>query len=314
MVKSIFSKLLTLYIYILYPSIPSKQRWFIRFRYLGLFRQLRFFFKDHIVKKPYKIVSFEGEFQQELLHAIPFAYWHYLNGTLLGTRSSEFTESLYFFSNNHTADSSIVRSHKGNESLDIPNAPHDVKLLKYKWKRVPFDRFYKNNELKFCKPILIVANRYNTEWNKQPISYFDLTDLKFIFDLLQDKYQIIYNRPTANEISNDNSEILELGDRDWIKSTYKEVLFLSDLKHRFSRASDYNHLQLLVYANCSTFISIHGGTSTLASMFGGVNFIFSKEGHEHYLNEFENVFTELSGCKIKVYREKQKLFESLKQL
>lgn len=296
---NIFSKILTLWIYLTNHKVPSQQRWFIRFRYFGLFHQLKYFIKDYIIKKPYKIIHFEGEFQQELLHVIPFAYWHYKNGTLLKTISSSFTKHLYFFSPNHEEDTTIVRGYLGNESLEIPNAPHDVKLLKLKWKQVPFKQKYSNEIFKFEKEVLVIANRYNTEWGKPPISYFSIENLESLFLHFKDKYQIIYNRAPASKISNDNSEVLELNDEHFIKSKFPEIIYLPDLEKVNLSIIDYNHLQLLVYANCSKFISIHGGTATLASLFGGVNYIYSKEGHEHSLKEFENVFSELSNTNIK---------------
>lgn len=313
MVKML-SKLFTLYIYLKYPKIPSQQRWFIRFRYLGFMNQAKYFIKDHVIKKPYKIIRFSGEFQQELMHVLPFAYWHYKNGTLVKTISSKHTRPLYFFSPDHFEDENVVRDYRGNEDTEIPNAPHDTKLLGYKWRKVPFKEFYKNNLFSFDKEVLMVANRYNTEWGEPPISYFDLDDLKKIFNQFQDKYQIIYNRPRAQDISEDNSEILELGDVDFIKTYFPKVKMLKDYYGDVPGVTSFNHLQLLIYANCSKFISVHGGTATLCSMFGGVNVIYSKIGHEHALKEFENVFPVLSGCDIKVYRDKTFMISELLSL
>jgi len=312
-VKTFFSKLLTLFIFLKYPKIPSQQRWFIRFRYLGIFNQIKYFFKDYVILKPYKVISFKGEFQQELLHVIPFAYWHHLNGTLLRTESSEFTKDLYFFSQNHTEHINLIRDYKDNENIEIPNAPHDTELLRLKWKKAPFKSRFKNNKISFDKEILIIANRYNSEWDKEPISFFSLEDLNKLFEAFQDDYQIIYNRPPKTKIALDNSDVKELHDDKFIRVNYPQVIILEDLNEMFDmKAHSYNHLQLLVYANASKFISIHGGTATLASMFGGRNLIYSKEGHEHALNEFINVFPKLSGTKIKVLRSKVNLIEEAK--
>lgn len=313
MVKKIASKLLTAWVYILNPQIPSQQRWFIRFRYLGRLRQYRYFIKDYIIKKPYKIISYDGEFQQELLHAIPHAYWHHKNGTLLKTISSEFSKHLYFFSPDHYEDPDIKRRQEGNFNLEIPNAPHDRRLLKLKWHSVPFKKHFKNDYFKFEKTPLLIANRFNTEWDKDPISYFSLEDLKNIINVLSNDFQIIYNRPLHSHISNDNSEILELNDLEYLKSNFPDVLIMTEMFRELNISDSYNHFQILLYSQVENFISIHGGTATLASMFGGVNFIFSKEGHEHALNEFENVFPELSGAKIKAHKTFDSLLTDLKK-
>ncbi len=308
----LFGKILTFFILLRYPKISSRYRWFIRFRYLGEIRQIRYFFVDFLIRRPYKEIKFIGEFQQELLHVIPFAYWHYLNGTLERTISSLYTKEFYFFSPNHTELDS-ERNFEDNFNLDIPNAPHDVKLIRKKWKQVPFKKFYRNNLFIYEKPILIVANRYNTEWNRSPISFFDLTTLDNIFILLKGKYQIIYNRPPASHIANDNSEIMELGDYKWIYENHPEVIQVVDLyQENQKHVNNYNHLQLLLYANCERFISIHGGTATLASNFGGVNIIYSREGHEHYMKEFENIFPLLSDAKILHLRDYNTLLKTVR--
>ena len=81
--------------------MPKEYRYFVRDNYFSRLYQTKYFLKDYVKKAPYKTVSFQGEFQQELTFALPFAYWHYLNGTLKGTISSKFTKELYFFSPNH---------------------------------------------------------------------------------------------------------------------------------------------------------------------------------------------------------------------
>ncbi|MEP0368881.1 MAG: hypothetical protein ABJN36_05195 [Cyclobacteriaceae bacterium] len=269
--------------------------------------------KDYVVKKPYKKISFHGEFQQELLHALPFAYWHFKNGTLKSTQSTGLTRELYFFSADHH-ESDESRDYQDNFNLEIPNSSHDLKLDMAKWLPVPLKQQYQNGIYLFNKPILIIANRFNTEWSQEPISYFDLEVLDTMMGLLKPQYQILYNRPPASEIVEDNSEVKELGDYLWIKENHPEVVQLTDLyRDKESMAKNYNHLQLLVYANCERFISIHGGTATLASNFGGQNIIYSRKGHEHYLKEFESVFPKLSGAQIYHVKDYQALLETIRK-
>lgn len=296
-VKKLASKFLTLIIWVFHFNISGKYRWFIKLRVLGSFNQLKYYVKDHIIKKPYKVISFHGEFQQELIHVLPFAYWHYQNGTLLETIGSKFTKELYFFSPKHTEKYS-TRDYNDNYNLEIPNAPHDFKLNKRKWKKVPLKSQFKNEIFRYSKPNLVIANRYNSEWDSQPISYFDADTLRSFIQLFGDKYQIIYNRPPSSEMANDNSKIFELKDEQVIKD-YSEVILMSNLfeEHK-DQIESYNLLQLMVYSCTSNFISIHGGTGTLASCFGGKNLIYSKRGLEHDLGEFENVFPQIADTKI----------------
>jgi hypothetical protein len=90
------------------------------------------------VKKSYKTISFQGEFQQELTFVLPFAYWHYLNGTLAKTISCKGTKELYFFSKNHE-ERFNRRDWEYNEAdYEIPNMTHSNVFSFRKWRQVPF--------------------------------------------------------------------------------------------------------------------------------------------------------------------------------
>ncbi len=295
----LISKLVSGLILIYNPTIPGKYRWFIHQKIDSYLYQIKFLFKDYFFKKPYKTIIFNGEFQQEILYAIPFAHWHHQNGTLLKTVSSKYTKQLYYFSQNHI-EKFGCRNHEHNSPIEIPNAAHNFKIFTHKWSPPNYKKQFENNIIKFCKPILIIANRFNTEWgSSEPISYFSIDNLNTLINTLSKKYQIIYNRPSSKNIVNDNSEILDFGDKNFIKKNHNKVLLLEDLDKIFDlTVDDFNHMQLMVYANCSNFISVHGGTATLCSMFGGENIILSKKGLEHDMKEFFNVFPKISRCKI----------------
>jgi hypothetical protein len=84
-----------------------------------------------------------------------------------------------------------------------------------------------------------------------------------------------------------------------LRKEFPDLVLLEDLMARPEAPSgDLNALQLMVYANCERFISIHGGTATLASYFGGVNIILSAKGHEHYFGEFKTIYPKLSNARI----------------
>lgn len=296
--KLLFNKLLTLFVFIRFPKVPSQFRYFIRFFYLGKIIQLKYFYKDYFDKRPYKEIHFDGEFQHELIYVIPFAYWHFKNSTLKKTVASKFTKSLYFFSPCHE-ERYNERNWKSNFNIEIPNSAHNFRLNTKKWERVPFKEYYSNKTFVYEKPILVIANRYNTEWEGEPVSYFNLEMLSRMIKKLSSKYQIIYNRPSLENITNDNSEILELNDCQYLSHNFKEVILLDDLYEELKiKVQSFNELQLMVYANCNNFISVHGGTATLASYFGGTNLIYSKKGHEHFFKEFNSIFPKLSGAKI----------------
>jgi len=168
-----------------------------------------------------------------------------------------------------------------------------------KWEKVPLKEHYKNDIYVYDKPILILANRYNMEWDGPPISFLSVELLDHIINELRDKYTIIYNRPRPEHIVNDNSDIYDLNEFEWLKKEHPYVILMEDLfKENKAKANNFNHMQLLVYANSDSFISTHGGTAALASYFGGKNIILSKKGPEHYFKCFETLYAKLADTQI----------------
>ena len=261
--------------------------------------QSKYVIKDYVTKPKYKTIAYEQEFQQELTFVLPFAYWHFLNGTLAKTISSKYTKELYFFSEQHEERYNRRMWRIPQESFEIPNMYHCRGVDFDKWARVPLKEHYANNIFIYEKPLLIIANKYNNEWGRGPVNFFGVDELDQILEKYRHTYQIVYNRPGANYIVMDNSDIYELNEADHIRKNYPDVILAEDLylKHR-DKVNNYNHFQLMLYANCERFLSVHGGTAALASYFGGKNIILSKRGHEHRYNEFQTIFPALSGTEI----------------
>jgi hypothetical protein len=234
----------------------------------------------------------------QLQFVLPFAYWHFKNGTLKSTVACKYTNELYFFSPQHT-EAFEVRTEEGNYNFEMPRILYSQNYNMKKWLPVPFKEKFQNPVYVYSKPLLIIANRYNMEWDGPPVSFYSIELLQYIFDHLQDRYTIIYNRPRPHQITMDNSDIYDLNEYDWLKASYPDVILMEDLyKENKANANSFNHLQLLVYANASKFISIHGGTATLASYFGGTNLILSKKGPEHHFKCYEKLYPKLSGANI----------------
>ncbi len=296
--KAIADKSLSLYVKLRYPNAEISYRQFYKDTYYCQLKQLKYIIRDYVIRKKYKVVSFNGEFAPEIQFTLPFAYWHHKNGTLKQTKSSKFTQELYFFSENHE-ESFESRSNDGNYSFEVPRILYSQDYNIDKWAQVPLKETYRNDIYVYDKPILIIANRYNMEWGEPPVSYFSIVELAFMINKLKDSYMIIYNRPRSENIITDESEIYDLNEYGWLSKEHPEVVLMEDLfKENKAKARNFNHLQLMVYANSNHFISTHGGTSAFASYFCGINLIFSKKGPEHHFNCYTKLYPKLSGATI----------------
>jgi len=291
-------KLFSLYVKLRYPKTPQELTYFYRDTYNCEMMQLKYVFKDYISKKQYKDITFQGEFAPDLMYVLPFAYWHYKNGTLRSTHMAKYTREIYFFSPEHYEDFD-VRTTPGNYNFETPRILYSHDYDMSKWLPVPLKEQYQNNIYVYDKPILVIANRYNMEWDGPPVSYYSIEVLDSIINSLKKDYTIIYNRPRPENITMDNSDIYDLKEFDWLAETHPEVVLMEDLwKENKGKANNFNHLQLMIYANATHFISVHGGTATLASYFGGINLILSKKGPEHFFNCFNTLFPKLADAKI----------------
>jgi len=133
--------------------------------------------------------------------------------------------------------------------------------------------------------------------------------LDSIIKKLKDRYTIIYNRPRSQNITIDDSVIYDLHEYEWLEQEHPDVILMETLyEENKANANNFNHLQLMVYANASHFISTHGGTATLASYFGGINVILSKKGPEHHFNCYQKLYPKLSGAKIHHAKSDDELF------
>jgi len=296
--NNLITKLISLFLRLKFGKLHWSVKYFYRDTYYCDIIQWKYFIRDYFIKKPYKVISFNGEFTPDLAFVIPFAYWHFKNGTLLKTEGARFTKEMYFFSPNHE-EVYHDRTNEANYNYETPRILYSHNYNMKKWEKVPFKAHFKNDVYVFEKPAIMIANRYNTEWNGPPISYFSKEILAYMIELLQEKYTLIYNRPIAKNITSDSSEVYDLGEYDWLRETYPDVILMEDLylENKIG-ANNYNHFQMLVYANIDRFISTHGGTGCLACCFEGTNILLSKKGLEAYFGCFKTLYPKLSGTKV----------------
>jgi len=258
--------------------------------------------------------SYNIEFGYELISALPYAYYLHTKGLLEKTISGNDTECLYYFSPNHEINTEQRSWYNTPKAVSIPNIDIHKPYLKKESFLVPdFKKQYANDKFKFKKETVIICNRYNIEWGKKPINFFNLKTLEKIFKLLQDDYQIIYINVDGVPELYDNAPPINLGDYELLKK-YPKVLNIHDIK-KDNKSISFNTLQLMLFANCEKYITLNGGHAILAAYFGGENIIMSKYGKPQTreinkgINSYYRWYHEFSGQRVRHAKNKDELIE-----
>jgi hypothetical protein len=161
--------------------------------------------------------------------------------------------------------------------------------------------FYPDLRRKFCnlpliaevgtaqRPLLIVHNKHNNEWNSGPVNYISLGGLDFMFRLLKNDFTIVYIRHgiAGNEIgfTEDHNTSEPFEDGTLLKS-HPEVLCFDDLyaEHRSSGGmQDLNTFKNVLYSRCYRFVSSQGGGAHHIALFSGaLLLVLHRRGSEEH--------------------------------
>lgn len=257
------------------------------------------------------------EFGYELIAILPFAYWAFKNGQLEKTISGNDTDCLYYFSPKHEINKA-PRDFANTPWNEFDNIKiHTPRLNKSRFLPPPLKEQYKNNRFKFDKELIIICNRHNTEWKTKPINFFDIPTLRKMFELLKE-YQVIYINIEGRKELYDNAPPEPLGDFDILKE-YENVINIHDL-HNDNEDLSFNELQLMLFANCSKFITMNGGHAILSAYFGGENILMSKPGKpqaqelKDTVNSFYGWYHEFGGQRVLHVQNEEKLINKINSL
>ena len=263
-----------------------------------------------------------GEFGYELFAALPLVNWYKEQGHNIVVRGAKGSSLLY----PNIKVNEVYESREPFLKVNIDNQPYykqhnhvagifskpvvgDKLMWEDKWSPPNLKEYYKSMySLEVEKPILVISNKFQTEWGNDPINYINLDSLKIIFELCKDKFEIIYNRPNSNDITNDGSLQKVWG--DWSLANDMKIPLMQDLQKVYNM--DYNTTQMAVLSNCNYHISTQGGNSALAAYFGGENIIYGVKGYEVKHKSYETFFPKLSGQKIHHVKTYDELIKKVK--
>jgi len=258
-------------------------------------------------------ISFVGEFGYEMILSVPYAYWLYNNDILGKTTSSKDTKCFYYFNNFHeeTYESRkgylYDREYGGNNLNGNPNKTiHTYDLDTTKFIMPPYKKIYKNNIFLYDKPMIMVSNKYYSTGRNEN-RHLNLEMLETLFDILSNKFIVIYNRAASDNIVNDQNLVDEnFNDFKLIKKINNpNIVDINVLYKQYKSMFSFNTFQCLLKANCESYISVQGGTSIFSSLFGGTNIIYANDGMELKFNSYSwyNKFSNANIVHTKTYDE-----------
>ncbi len=255
------------------------------------------------------ITSYDGEFGYELIGVVPYAYYLHLQHLLVKTESCKDTKALYYFSPQHL-ETFVERRDVGLAQFPLKHIYFDS-LDTSQWVPPPYKQQYANSIFRWDKPVAVISNKYNMEWNLPPINYLTTEMLVDTVGLLRDKYQVIYNRPESKHIVWDQAQKLEYDDKDVLKDKFGNDVILMEEIHEQHPTLSFNTLQMMVYANTDRFVSVSGGNSILCSYFGGKNCIYAKKCEELCVSSYTNWYKYFGNAEITVATTLDELIRSL---
>ena len=292
-------------------------------------KELHNFEKD-IINFP-KTIDLKTEFGCELAMGVPYAYWLHKQGKLEKVITCKGMKPFYYFVDNieeRYDNRSVDTSQSGVMGLPNPWIHGNSRMgtthtkpgvLDYsQWISPPYKEYYKNDEFKFDKPMIVISNKIVMDHQQEPHAYFDLFTLFELFNYLTSKgYSVLYKRPkmTESEFTIDQNEIATLKNGYTIEAydenigktiddheltNYYDDVYLIDNIVKESQKYNFNEVQLRLFANADGFISIAGGNSIFCSFFGKTNITYvttSGEQRDGYYSD-ESYIQKLSECKV----------------
>jgi len=233
-------------------------------------------------------LDYTGEFGAELVLFTPFCGWLSKVGLLKNRRIRTYFGMRCFYDDLDCLEivekkepRRYVPPHERPPWLPIKNE-HNFDNVG----RSPF-HFYTDLRTRFRKlplipeigstarPLLIVHNKHNDEWNGGPVNHIPLGTLETLFKALKDTFTIVYIRHEGGAkepgFSEDHNIAQPFEDRPLL-DRYPQVRCFQDLyalHHDRGGTQDLNTFKNVLYSRCYHFISSQGGGAHQIALFSG---------------------------------------------
>jgi hypothetical protein len=185
----------------------------------------------------------------------------------------------------------------GDRRFDSDSFP--VHLDTSRWSPPPYAERFRDPRFLWTRPTCVICNKTSEEnyLGEARVNSIDTDLLLALIERLRKRFQVVYDRPRSVDIVNDHQRVGDLGEIEEVVRRHPDVLTIQQLHARHPELS-FNELQLRVFAGCRRFVSVVGGSSYLASWFGGTNVVYARGGWEVDCGAFEGWFGAFSGARV----------------
>lgn len=254
-------------------------------------------------------LEYNPEFGIEIVLGIPYAYWLHTHNQLDKVVTSKGMKPFYFFCNNveekyefrnidnaaaglNSLPNNWIYGFKNNAELykntwtdwyKFADVERGCGILNYhQWLMPNYNEAFKNTEIVFERPVIVICNRYNHEHGHEPLGYFDIECLYNLFDYLTNAgYTVVYKRPNNTEFPIDQNEMntiqngyklianvdgIGIIDDYTLTKYFDNVILFDDLVNKHTNLT-YNEVQLKLFANTTGFITMGGGSTLFPCLF-----------------------------------------------
>ena len=258
---------------------------------------------------------FQGEFGYELQGIVPWYYDEHVTKqcdlTVTGVQGMRY---LYWFASSFDP----IKTPRSDRRLPLngplkSGRPHVRSLPLTRWTMPPWREFFGealDTDALFPSnnPILMVFNKHTMEWGRDPVNFIDVDTLRRLLTLLTPSYQILYVRMESADLRDSQADV-EFRDKEMIRNEHPSVVLYEDLYN--DSTMDYNLLLFGLAAKTSLFVSVQGGNSVVASLWGAPNCIYAVRGYELKVNAYEAIYGQFGGSKIWATNSRNELVQHL---
>lgn len=221
-------------------------------------------------------LRFEGEFGAEINSFVPFIHWLWVSGEF-GPRqivTYRGMEPFYaFLPPDRILTVSEPRRYVPPASRPpwLPTRDDHAPRNRARELFPDYRTLFANDLFAFEKPLLILHNKFSTEWGGPPVNFLPPDLLAETLAVLSERFQIVYSRPglcPAAGYSGDHQPDHNLDERPILRE-FPEIQIFEDLAADLEPIYSYNQLKLMLYANSWFHITVQGGNAHLAAILSG---------------------------------------------